>query len=66
MDWGKWIDGLLRDIGLAVIPVLTAALSLVTDDPGAPWWLPGVATAVLVSLKRLSNWLKHRNHPTPT
>jgi hypothetical protein len=65
MDWGKWIDGLLRDLGLAVIPVLTAALTRLADGASESWWIPAVATALLVALKRLGNWVKHRDYPAP-
>jgi hypothetical protein len=65
MNWGKWIDGLLRDVGLAAIPALSGALSRAADDPGAPWWVPAAAAAALIAVKRLGNWLKHRHRPAP-
>jgi len=65
MDWGKWIDKLLVDLGLVAIPVLMAAFAAMQEDPAAPLWATIIIGAILVALRRLSNYLKHRNDPPP-
>jgi hypothetical protein len=61
MDWGKWSDGLWKDLASVGLPVLIGAVSAVKDNPEAPLWAACLATGAVVAFKRLFNWVKHRD-----
>lgn len=61
MNWGLWLKKTLIYAAIAVLPVLIVSLSQLQTDPLLPSWAGYVLAAVLVGLKSLENWLKHRN-----
>lgn len=65
MDWGKWLDKLLLDVGLVGIPVVMGAVSTLTEQEGMPVWASMAAAGALLGLRRLSNWVKHRADARP-
>lgn len=60
MDWGKWANKLLTEMAIGLIPVLVAGLTLLQEDVKLPLWAAPVVAGVLVAVKLLGNWLKHR------
>ena len=63
MNWTLWGAKIGSDVLLAIIPVVTAAIVALQENPKAPLWAIGVAAGGLVLLRALANYLKHRNWP---
>jgi hypothetical protein len=60
MNWNTWWKKLGIHGALAVLPVAIAAVEQV-KTPNSPPWIAVAVAGVLVGLRQLQNWLKHRN-----
>ncbi len=65
MDWAKWTEKLLMTVALVALPVISQELTAVQADPELSIWAGFIVGAVLVGVKQLINYLKHRDDPAP-